>query len=407
MHRRAATRSTRRTSASRLLPADVQPERRRRRGAVHRPVRVRQGRRQRPARRRRLPLQGSPLDVPGERRDREPRRLLRPRRGQDRARASPSSATTAPTTCPTSIASCSRRASRCSSTRASSRPSAASSARRSGRPTFLESYLGIPVQLPLRAPRSSPRRQRSDNAELQAQPGADLHDGARVPELGERLLHVRQRVLPQPRRTTSSSSRPTARHASATLSNPNVPTALSPQTGLYPALPRRVREPVPDVQRVRRRARRPYVPRRGSRRLRELHAHGREAGQQRLHGRSARAARERRANERASRSTPASSSVPRSASTARSTSTTSRRRPGPSRSSDIQKQQIEYQSFHLAVVRAAQRERRLPLPQEPGRASRRRLQPARRPAPRAPLRSVHRPSPHGALLLQVLRDHAT
>ena len=279
-HRGPEHASTRRTSASRSCRRS-RHERGRRRGPVHRQVRDRQ------ADDRQHDLHVG-LGVPpeavdwtyrGTERDGEPRRLLRPRRGEDRRAASPSSATTAPTTCPTSTGSCSRRAGsvlfhptqavhdprhrrpprsvrRRSSSRTSACPGAAAG---HGRGPRLEAAVA------------------RDNPALQAQARAGLHHGARVPELGQRLLHRRHRVLLQPRATTSSTRAEPRRSPSATSNDRQVPASLDPQTGSYPLFLGGFENQCQTYNVYGAELGVARVPARRPRRLRQLHADGRRS----------------------------------------------------------------------------------------------------------------------------------
>ena len=74
---------------------------------------------------------------------------------------------------------------------------------------------------------------------------------------------------------------------------------------------------------------------------------------------------------------------------------------------DLQRQQIIYQSFPLSDYENRQPERGLPLPGQQGGPPGHRLQPARRRAPRASLRTGRGPAHHGHVLLQVLRGETT
>ena len=295
-HPRRSTASTRRTSGSRCCRRHVDTERGRRRGAVHRPVRDGRG-------------VEHDLHVGAEYRfkevhwtylagrDREPRRPLRPRRGQDRPHASPSSATSAPTTSRTSSASCSRRAASVlfHPTKQSTIRGIVATAFRT--PTFLESYLSIPSSSRSPAARSS-RGPAARTTRASRSSRADPHDGARVPEPGERLLHVRQRVLLQPRQQPHRARAQPRRSPSATSRTQRAARSSSRRPGLTRSSSAASRTSA-SVQRVRRRARRAHVPRRGPRRLRQLHADGRRAGQLALLAEQLALARERRADEHA------------------------------------------------------------------------------------------------------------
>ena len=171
--------------------------------------------------------------------------------------------------------------------------SARSSARRSrGTPTFLEAYVGLPIQLPRRG-----RRRCTAPASGLDQPDFKLKpEQVFTTEVGylnsqERLRHGRHGVLLQPRQQPQRHRADAARDGR----RPRQPKRPHDRPADRPldALPRRVRQPVPDVQRLRGRARRPRVPGRRPRLLREHDADGRRAGLLPVHRRAALAHRDR------------------------------------------------------------------------------------------------------------------
>ena len=74
---------------------------------------------------------------------------------------------------------------------------------------------------------------------------------------------------------------------------------------------------------------------------------------------------------------------------------------------NVQKQTIQYQSFHLPSYELLNASVGYHFLKNQAEMRGVGLQPARRPAPRAPLRSVDRPARHGDLLLQVLTEDTT
>ena len=401
-HDRDERRSTPPTIGQSLLPGDLQHERGRRRGPVHRRVRDR-------PRASSTTCTSAPSTAssrssgrtwPG--RAREPRRRLRARRGEDRPavrrrRRLPRRLRPVPVD-----ASSSRRAARSSFTRARSRPSAASSPRRSGRRTSSRRTSASPC-----SSRSPARKlvQRPTNPPLMPA-RADLHDRARLPELGERLLHLRQRVLLQPRQQPHRGAPQPCPSRSATLANAQRRRGLRRVDGLVLALLGRLREPVPEVQRVRRRARRPHVPRRGSRRLRELHAH---EGRRRTRPAAPPSSSSLLANDARTSANKINGGVQL------------RTKVGidaevdfhfvspqnwAEQVSDVQKQQIVYQSFHLPAYELLNARLGYRFLRNQAEVSGVGLQPARRQAPRTSLRADHRPPADGLFLLQVLRPTA-
>ena len=203
----------------------VQPERRRRRGAVHRPVRDRQAASTTISTS--ASTTGSRTSTGRTWRTTETEnhaRLLRPRRGQDRASASPSSATTAPTTSPTSnsIVQSPRVSVLFHPSKQSTIRGIVGTAFRT--PDFLESYTRLPHPAPAsRAARAQRRAQRPDQPGFKLQPRAGLHGRARVPQLRERLLHDRHARSSTTTSTTSSSSRPTRAITVGDLATPRCP----------------------------------------------------------------------------------------------------------------------------------------------------------------------------------------
>ncbi len=165
-------------------------------------------------------------------------------------------------------------------------------------PNFLESYIGIPVGLPLSGATLVTQSQRPDQPNFRLKPEQIFttevgylnsesdyftFDSALFYNHVNNLIDLAAQFASGHRRRPRESER-----------------AHEPRSdhGHLSRLPRKLREPVSEVRRVRRRARCPNVPGRRPRRVRQLHAHGRQAGQQRLLAGAAQPARERRTDER-------------------------------------------------------------------------------------------------------------
>ena len=181
-----------------------------------------------------VPLQGGRLDVPGAAPSREPRRLLRPRRGEARRKhlavVGDYRADYVPYL---------ERIVQSPRGSVLFHPTKQSTIRGIVGTAFRTPTSSSRTSSPARSSRS-PARTLASQAQRSDQPGfkrparADLHDGARVPELGERLLHARHARSSTTTSTTSSSSRPTAPITVGDLGNPQRADGLNPQTGSYP-----------------------------------------------------------------------------------------------------------------------------------------------------------------------------
>ena len=134
----------------------------------------------------------------------------------------------------------------------------------------------------------------------------------------------------------------------------------------------------------------------------QLHAQHAAAGQLELHARSSSRASSPTSARACTRSTPASSSAPSRASTARSTSTTSARRSGPSRSRTSCGSRSSSSASRSRTTRLLNARLGYRFLGNQAELSVNALQPPRRPAPRASVRSARRSSPHGDGHLPVL-----
>ena len=297
---------------------------------------------------------------------------------------------------------------RSSFTRASSRPSAASSPPRSGRRPSSSRTSASRSSSRSPAARSAPRAV-ARTTRFKVQPGADLHDGARVPELGERLLHVRHRVLLQPRQQPDRARAQPRRSRVGDLANPGVPHgARARRPGLYPLFFGGFENQCQTYNVYGAELGVRTFPVEGLDFYANYTLMDVEQDNAQCSPRSSRSSRPTRGRAR-TRSTPASRSVPRSASMASVDFHYVSPQDWAEQVSDIQKQQHRRTSRSTSTrTRSSTRSVGYRFLQEPGRGQRRRVQHARRPAPRAPVRAGHRPPRHGLFHLQVLRayDHA-